>query len=229
MEEFISSEVLPKKSGINIFPKNTIIDNIYPELKSVIMHYFKVNGKHEKILEYEKNNNYDKYFITLTFMADRGCPVSQKRLMNDYMIQKNLSQNHHVTNSFYLNNHEYSYSASYIGWMYFKGIYYEKNDNVGSLYYKKAIELGNPIAMNNLVFQMLSNGDRESALELFEKSAAFGNPCALFHLGEIYRCGRFGEKNKKLAIKYYIGAIKRGNIRQSEILGYLIDLYAMKN
>lgn len=222
-----TSQELPYILGLNILQENTLFNNVFPELKAIIIRYFKANKKYEKLSEYERDKNFDKYFTTLIFMADRGCPISQKKLLQDYMIGKNFQQNHGKNLLFYKANENYSYSASYLGWMLEHGYGVLANKTLARTCYEKAIELGNSIAMNNLAVEMCRLKD-EKSIELFKKSAELGNPFASWNLGEIYKDAKFGERNRNLAIKYYIDALKQDHYKPSEILGILIDLYAKK-
>lgn len=189
-----------------IFAINTLLDRIFPELKNIILYY----SIYHKLDEYEKEEDYNEYFILLTKLADMGCILSQKRLMNDYLLDKNLKQNHNITSSFYEINKKYSYSCSYYGWIC-------RNSSapimIATNYYERAVKMGNPIAMYNLAI-IVRDSEIERSIELLQKSSEWGNPRASFELAETFLESNDYEK----AIDYYLDAINKGYPDKQKIL-----------
>jgi TPR repeat protein len=71
-------------------------------------------------------------------------------------------------------------------------------------------------------YEYEKQGDYENALKLYTQAANQGDIRAQMNIGHIYRSGRRGEKNPKLAAEYYLQAAKQGAVGAQWRLG---DMY----
>jgi len=120
-----------------LFPSDSLFQNVFDELKLIIANYY----KYVAVLECEKRKDYNNYFITLTDLADNGCILSQKKLINDYILGNNVHQDHLVTAGFYRKNEDKPFSCGYVGWMYSNGNIGRINTQEAIEYYEKAMHL----------------------------------------------------------------------------------------
>lgn len=71
-------------------------------------------------------------------------------------------------------------------------------------------------------FEFERKGDYETALGFYKQAAEQGDIRAQMNIGHIYRSGRSGKKNPKLAAEYYLQAAKQGAVGAQWRLG---DMY----
>ena len=102
-----------------------------------------------------------------------------------------------------------------IGDLYYQGKYVELNESIAFEWFKKAAELGNKKAMNNLgVCYMYGQGcekDLNLAFYWYKKAAELGNKIAMNNLGLCYEDGKGCEKDLNLAFYWYKKAAELGN------------------
>lgn len=99
--------------------------------------------------------------------------------------------------------------------------------SIAESYFKKAVELKDPIAQNNLgVFYLKVKKDNQKAFSSFKLSAEFGVSQAQLNLGMMYRGGLGVEKNLNQAMHWFLESAKQGNVMAQSILGaaYMIGI-----
>ena len=104
----------------------------------------------------------------------------------------------------------------------------EVNYKLALEYYKQAVSLNNPKAMNNLAV-IYENGegvekDISKAIELYRKAADLGNAAAIYNLAGKYRYGNGVEKNYKKAFELYQKASKLDYVYAINAIG---DMYSI--
>lgn len=90
----------------------------------------------------------------------------------------------------------------------------EVNYKLAREYYKQAVSLNNPKAMNNLAI-IYGNGEGVEknilkAIELYRKAADLGNAAAIYNLAGKYHYGNGVIQNYQKALEYYLMAHKLG-------------------
>lgn len=151
-----------------------------------------VDVLYQKALEYCNKQDYDNYAVYMVMSANLKYDPAIYHLHRDYTNEMFfLKQDHSITKTFYEQTFEYSYSANYLGYMYYNGEGVPQNYAKAKELYEMAIEKGNEDAMTNLgVIYYHGNGvsqDYIRAKELFEMAYENGNGIALTYLVILYK------------------------------------------
>lgn len=190
-----------------VFPHNSLLRDIIPELQSIINGYYKIYYLCIILQKYEENKDHEGYYITLTSLADEGCEFFQKKLVKDYMMENDKVQDYKITYACYRSNRHKSYSCNYLGWMYINGLCVQRDISLAKKYFLESVKMNNPVAMYNLAYFF-----DDDKVELFKKASEMGLAGASCALGNIYVDGIIVEQNYNIALKYYNDAIEQGHI-----------------
>ncbi|MDB5669242.1 MAG: hypothetical protein JWO25_201 [Alphaproteobacteria bacterium] len=100
--------------------------------------------------------------------------------------------------------------------------------NIGGSLLRQASDLGEPdaqffLAMLYVAGKMTGKADYASALPLIERSAASGQPDALFQAGNFYKEGIATRADKKKAFAYYRAAAEQGHLYGAVMAYYMIQ------
>ena len=147
---------------------------------------------YQKALEFKEIEDYDNLAIYLRMSANYGYELALNSINtsdDNYLLSRN--QNHSKTIHFYEATKMYSYSANVLGWMYEKGIYFQKNIKKAKELYKYAISKDNGIAMFNLglIYYYYSQNNEKTfdkGIKLFRDAASRGVIIATDYLVKIY-------------------------------------------
>lgn len=118
-------------------------------------------------------------------------------------------------------------AQTYIGVMYAKGFWMEKNYQQANDWYKKAADQGYKVAQHNLginyEFGKGFSKDYKKAVEWYQKAANQGYRSSQYNLADMYRKGEGVVKSEEKAIKWYKKAADQGHLNSQFGLGYLYD------
>lgn len=110
----------------------------------------------------------------------------------------------------------------YLGECYYSGRFVELDETQAMSWYRKAAELGNGRAQNNLAVYLHTNEDPQivaEAIMWFQKSAEQGNSFGQVNLGGCYVEGTGVEQSWEEAVKWYRKAAEQGNTDGQYMLG----------
>lgn len=150
-------------------------------------------------------HDFSEHFVFLIAAADRGSQYAVKNLYKEYATDSHLRQNYSATTVFFTANTHYSYSCSYLAYIYEHGIFFDKDIEKAIELYQKAVQMGNPIAMNNLARIYIdynlsgTNIPAKSdiykiAVKLFGMAIDYDDTNAMNNLAQLYSNGHFVEK-----------------------------------
>ena len=103
--------------------------------------------------KFKEADEYDNYYIYLTMAANYKHKLAEQYLNSGYQDDCPLyRQNFSNTVPFYEATKDYSYSSFILGWLYHKGIYFAKDNNLAKKFYEQSIMKGNEIAYHNMMW-----------------------------------------------------------------------------
>lgn len=175
-------------------------------------------------LEFEKQEDWNNYFIHLTQSANALYLEGINRLEHDYMIEKDAKQTFDQELVTFYEKQEGSYSIYYLGYMYQYGIHYKQNIKKAIEYYKLSISKGNSfsmVALGNIYEYDKTYTNYEEARRLYNLSSAKGNHYGTYYLGSGYYSGTIFPKDNIKAFECYSIAASHGNTKAMASLGYM--------
>jgi uncharacterized protein len=166
-------------------------------------------------LKYKREHQVDKYFMTMTALADKGYCRAQECLMNDYYEFYDNGQDYSMMKIFYENNQDGSWSCNYLGMIHKLGHGCEKNQEKAIELFQKAAKMGNVWSLFELAHAYLNgifvDKDVNKAVKMLEFAAEKGHIYAMYRLGTIYNGGHGGIKHDlEKAITYHKMAASKG-------------------
>jgi len=203
-----------------IFPYDSLLGDIIPELQSIISEYYKINQLSLMLIKYENDKNYEGYYVTLTGLADEGCELYQKKLIKEYALGHDKRQDYKITFDYYKSNSHKSYSCNYLGWIYMNALISVADSVKAKGYFKKSAKMNNPVAMYNLAY-FFWKYDR---LELLKKASELGLANASCFMGSIYMSGKSVKIDEELAIKYYELCVEQDYCDSATIMEFIMSL-----
>lgn len=147
---------------------------------------------YQKSQEYKLDNDYTNYWIRLIMSANAGHTIAINEIDHDLCISRlHMSQDYDTSLSFLERTKGYSYSAYYLGYMYYYGLGVITNKDRAKTLFEHAISLGNKTAMSHLGYMYLCDKEERRAHELIQRS------------GKHYYHGFLDYKNNKQHIVNY--------------------------
>lgn len=177
---------------------------------------------YEKALSYEKQEDYDNYFIHLTMAANLDHKDAMNKLDDDYINKRNYEQDHSETFKFYEITREYSYSLHYLAWMYYHGKNTQQDYGKARILFEESISRREFKWSLKCLADMYYDGkgvdkDYEKVRELREKVLERGVLSELNWLGNKY----FDEDNYIEARKCYEKALDHNILRSTHNLAWM--------
>mmetsp|Transcript_28384 Transcript_28384/g.49232 ORF Transcript_28384/g.49232 Transcript_28384/m.49232 type:complete len:259 (+) Transcript_28384:609-1385(+) len=116
-----------------------------------------------------------------------------------------------------------------LGDIYAFGQGVERDEDLGAVYWQRAVTHGDVESMTNLAYHYLRNRDALSVdisqvLHLYERAIELGSTCAAFNLGCLYRDGQFVEHDYARAVTLFTWAGARGDPSSLNGLAGMYDL-----
>ena len=180
---------------------------------------------------YETGNGTNSNLNTAYFYYKRGaecgdlcCIFAVGKYHEKKMIPKN-EQSRGMTDavSYYETaaNEDYPEALTKLGYMYEKGIYYNRNQTKALEYYEKAASLGDSLAMNYVGLNLYKNQRYTEAVEMFKKSKELGCARSSNNLGLCYEQGLGVNQDLDQAIACYKESANKKYPQAMFNLGYL--------
>ena len=173
---------------------------------------------------FKQNQDYNNYIIYITKAANNGY---RDAIDNIYKCDTYKKQDYSVTIKFYEATVEYSYSAHFLGYMYYNGLYVKQNISKSLELFELANKKGNGHSARNLAL-LYEQGQFEiknncKALELYEFSINKGVYESLMNLANMYKHGYGTKQNYVKAKELYELAIDKGYIDALNQLGFMYE------
>jgi TPR repeat protein len=169
---------------------------------------------YEKAIEYKKMNNYDNYFILMTYCADKNYYPAIECLYNDYQLGTHRKQNYEITREYYqLENGPWS--SNYMAYMYHYGLGVSRDIKKACELYQCLAQKGNELAAFNLA-SIYETGNiyiplnSKKAFKLYKMAAKRGNIFAMYCLANMYYHGRGVTQNYLKAFELYQNSAEKG-------------------
>ena len=173
---------------------------------------------------FKQNQDYNNYIIYITKAANNGYPDA---IDNIYKCDTYKEQDYSVTIKFYEATVESSYSAHFLGYMYFIGLHVKKDLSKSLELFELAYKKGNGHSARNLALlyeaESYVTQNYCRALELYEFSISKGVYESLMNLAYMYNNGLGTKKNYVKSRELYELAIDKGYATALNHLGYMYE------